>query len=416
MRGTLVFVHGAGVRGAGLDRRVESIRSGLARNDLAGIELRYSAWGDTAGVKVGDIDATLPTPPPTRAGAGPEEVGAADREAARWAMLLDDPLLELRVAGRAAGGGAGGATSAAVVVGELRADQQARDLILALSVPSGALEKSELTAAEVRVAARSVADSPELAAAALAVPPSDPELLEAAARAIVATALAAHRFDPPGQAPVAAMDPAARDALVEATFEALSPDATRGAIGDFVKRSVGGFVARQATKIGLARRNSIMGLHAWTIADVLSYQRRSDMILDVIRGDLAAATGAATGPVVAVGHSLGGIALVDLLSRLDRPQVDLLVTVGSQSPMLYAFDALGTLRLRQPGAPFTPWLNIYSPQDFVSFVAGPIFGGAPGITDVPLELELPFPESHDGYWYDDRVYRTIADAWPAAGR
>jgi hypothetical protein len=96
--------------------------------------------------------------------------------------------------------------------------------------------------------------------------------------------------------------------------------------------------------------------------------------------------------------------------------VDLLITIGSQSPMLFAFDALGTLRPGQPERPFTPWLNIYSPQDFVSFIAGKIFGGAPGITDVPIELELPFPESHSGYWRDDRVFHAIRDAWPAAGR
>ena len=83
--------------------------------------------------------------------------------------------------------------------------------------------------------------------------------------------------------------------------------------------------------------------------------------------------------------------------------------------MLYAFDALGTLRPGQGGAPFM-WLNIYSPQDFVSFVAGRIFGGHAGITDVAIELAVPFPQSHCAYWHDDRVFRAISDAWPAAGR
>ncbi len=410
MRGTLLFVHGAGVRGAGLERTVDSVRSGLTRNGLDAIELRHSAWGDRAGVQVGDIDATLPTPPPTRSGPGEGDVGVADRESARWGMLLDDPLLELRVAG---GSAAQGQAAAAVTVGDLRADQQARDLLLGARFAGPAVQASDLTSEELRAAARGVADSRELAAAAQVVPPSDPELLEAVARAIIATALAAHRADPPGLAPLAAVDAAVRDALVAATFDALAPAATRGVIGDFLKKAVTGFVAREATKIAATRRSSIMGLQSWTIADVMSYQRRSDGILDVIRGDLAAIQGR---PLVVLGHSLGGIALVDLLSRPDAPAVDLLITVGSQSPMLFAFDALGTLRPGQGVVPFTPWLNIYSPQDFVSFVAGRIFGPNSGITDVAIELELPFPESHSGYWHDDRVYRAISDVGPAAGR
>ena len=49
------------------------------------------------------------------------------------------------------------------------------------------------------------------------------------------------------------------------------------------------------------------------------------------------------------------------------------------------------------------WLNIYSPQDFVSFVAGRIFGGQAGITDVAIELAVPFPQSHCAYWHDDHL-------------
>ena len=408
MRGTLLFVHGAGVRAAGLSQTLESLRAGLARNGMGSIELVHTAWGDAAGVRLGDIGATLPEPPPTRGGVGAPEVAAADLGAARWAMLLDDPLFELRVVGGAAGGPMA-RPGVEVTVGELRPDQQARDLLARIPSVGPDPAGTGLTTSELRDAARAVGDSPELAAAATAVSPEDPELIEAIARAVVAFALTGHRADPPGEEPAAAVDPAVRDALVTATMDALAPAETRGLVGDLLKKAVGGFIARKATEIAATRRATIMGLQAWTIADVMSYQRRSDGILDVIRRDLAAVS---SGPVVALGHSLGGIALVDLLSRPDRPPVDLLVTVGSQSPMLFAMDALGTLRLGQPAAPFTPWLNIYSPQDFVSFVAGRIFGPASGITDVAIELDLPFPASHSGYWHDDRVYAAIRDAWP----
>ena len=79
---------------------------------------------------------------------------------------------------------------------------------------------------------------------------------------------------------------------------------------------------------------------------------------------------AAAPPVIAVGHSLGGIILVDVLSASNPPPVALLVTVGSQSPILFAYDALGRPRggpaPRLPysaaNPPFTPWLEHLQPE------------------------------------------------------
>ena len=109
-----------------------------------------------------------------------------------------------------------------------------------------------------------------------------------------------------------------------------------------------------------------MGLGTPALGDILFYQRRGEEFLDFLSEE---SPGLAP-PVVAVGHSLGGIVLVDLLSRPGAPPVDLLVTAGSQSPMLYAIDALDSIRWgkAQP-RPFTPWLNIYNRQDFLSFRA-----------------------------------------------
>ena len=106
--------------------------------------------------------------------------------------------------------------------------------------------------------------------------------------------------------------------------------------------------------------------------------------------------------------------LVDLLSRPDAPPVDLLVTAGSQAPMLYAIDSLERLRRGDVQArPFTPWLNIYNRRDFLSFVAARIFPGVSSIRDEEVDPGVPFPESHSAYWYHDRVYQLIRDAWPS---
>ena len=127
-------------------------------------------------------------------------------------------------------------------------------------------------------------------------------------------------------------------------------------------------------------------------------------------------------PVIALGHSLGGIILMDVLSASDAPHVDLLVTVGSQSPMLFAYDALGRARGGGPAGlpysadrpPFTPWLNIYNRNDFVSFRAADIFRNELALTDLDIvdhELHLPeaFPAAHGAYWTDPWTFRFIAE-------
>jgi hypothetical protein len=280
------------------------------------------------------------------------------------------------------------------------------------------LTPTGMTTTEFAEAAQRIAGRAELAEAANATHPSDGEFAAAVARATVAEALTKHRNDPPGTKPEAAVDPRVRDALVDATAAVLVPAPTRGFFGDVFKRTVVPLVTRHAMNFAAERRAAVMGLNARTIADVLSYQRRSREILAAIETDLAAVE---RRPIVAMGHSLGGIALVDLLSGENHPPVDLLVTVGSQSPMLFAFDALDRIRPDSGIRPFTPWLNIYSRQDFVSFLAAKIFKGVggdadPGITDIAIEMELPFPDSHSGYWADDHVWEELKTAWPADGR
>jgi hypothetical protein len=159
------------------------------------------------------------------------------------------------------------------------------------------------------------------------------------------------------------------------------------------------------------------------LLDVFAYMRNTERIVtpSIQRIDFLVRT--STRPVIAIGLSLGGIILVDALSRWSRtvPEdsrsgLKLLTTVGSQSPMLYACDALLDIRRdgESPGTPFVPWLNIWRRLDLLSYPADPLFGGqVPGpkdLRDVVLDpgpdFEM-FPEAHGSYFNDARVYAAI---------
>ena len=159
-----------------------------------------------------------------------------------------------------------------------------------------------------------------------------------------------------------------------------------------------------------------------TMVDVLSYLRRPDEISGYVSAELdriAAERGERT--VVAVGLSLGGIILVDTLAKRlaagpeAPPPAGLLVTVGSQSPLLLACDALGDLRRGgpRPLRPFVPWLNVWNPDDYLSYPAGPIFGDAvrprAALRDVMGRDGSAFPAVHGRYWNDDTTFTAIAD-------
>jgi hypothetical protein len=159
-----------------------------------------------------------------------------------------------------------------------------------------------------------------------------------------------------------------------------------------------------------------------TMVDVLSYLRRPDEISGYVSAELDRIAAERDGrPVVALGLSLGGIILVDTLAKRvaagPEPPVpaDLLVTVGSQSPFLLACDALGELRRggTRPLRPFVPWLNVWNPDDYLSYPAGPIFGDAvrprAALRDVAGRDGSAFPAVHGRYWDDDTTFAAIGD-------
>jgi hypothetical protein len=129
---------------------------------------------------------------------------------------------------------------------------------------------------------------------------------------------------------------------------------------------------------------------------------------EALRRYIADKVTSASPPVVLVGHSLGGIACLDLLVRQPQLPVAHLVTVGSQGSQLYRMGAL-------PGLPdgagipsgFPAWTNVYSPHDLLSYRAAPVFGEHL-VSDVEIRGARAMPAAHSSYFELDAFYRLLA--------
>jgi hypothetical protein len=169
------------------------------------------------------------------------------------------------------------------------------------------------------------------------------------------------------------------------------------------------------------RREALIDtLGAQLLADVIGYHGHRTSIQTALREELRRAADAAerdgSGPVLPVALSLGGIVLVDLLAEWPDAPVQACVTVGSQAPLLYAFDALPGLPYDEVDPPRldVPWLNIYDSRDFLSFVAEPLFrrrDGLASVVDLRVHSGKDFPKSHSAYWELPAVWDAIATAF-----
>ena len=184
-------------------------------------------------------------------------------------------------------------------------------------------------------------------------------------------------------------------------------------------RSVGrAGVLRLVTNYFEGRRDVLIDtIGAQMLADVIGYREHRASIQEVLRRELSKAAKAARGrPILPVGLSLGGIALVDLVASWADAPVDACVTVGSQAPLLYTFDAIPSLPYDEADPPRlpVPWLNVYDSRDFLSFVAEPLFrrtDGLASVVDLRVQSGRDFPRSHSAYWELPAVWDAIATAF-----
>ncbi|HEV2067229.1 MAG TPA: hypothetical protein VGR08_10350 [Thermomicrobiales bacterium] len=412
MAGTLFFVHGTGVRQEGYGRALELVEAGLLANGLGDLSVVGCQWGDTIGDQF-DADwrelvrRTLPPETTPTSGA---EVAATDAEleTSSWEQLLRDPLMELRLVLLAS------PPPVAPAPGDDSSlTRDVADVVAEIARRPPSVEGSGLTRDELAAAARTIVASDELTTDGYgSVPATNRGIIRIVAQAVVALALARHRFDAPGTEPRAAVDSAMRDDVVAAIERMLVPgEEPPSVVGGFEGR-IRRFVQNRGTAFVRERRLQLMQEYAAPfLADVAFYLRHGETFREYVLAQL----GEVEPPVVAVGHSLGGVILVDLLSQDDKARIELLVTAGTQAPLLYALRALEHLTPDDPAAtPFTPWLNVYNPNDFLSFCAEPLFPALPGIIDERIEPRgIPFPAAHSAYWMENRLYERIQEVLTA---
>jgi hypothetical protein len=170
-----------------------------------------------------------------------------------------------------------------------------------------------------------------------------------------------------------------------------------------------------------------------TLADIMNYLAGRNTYRAKIVESLRAKIDDATSPVVLIGESLGGIMLVDAMSSIKESgqanpidakrcsSVALLVTFASQSA---ALKQIASSSADPAPEPFAPWLNIWQPDDFLSYPIEESFeelnrgrasqDGKVAIDRVAQHRSL-FPTNHSSYMTDlqshlyEFIDETLAD-------
>lgn len=375
MTETILFVHGTGVRNAASERSFALINGKLASH-LPRYRLAACNWGDAFGARLNANGQSIP---------GYVDGGAAGMalEAAamaRWTLLADDPLLELRVTEwNMPLGGSQGPVMWSRMLQTATAGQP-----LAMLASWGLAEPWSVFIDDLD-------NDAQWRGTFSGIKGTVGELAAPVARALAAAFLRWLRVR--GEAGITG---AQRDRLVAALQAYFGAGA-----------GLRDWLADRLTNFAVPRRSAMSDASGAALGDILRYQARGATLRNFI-GERVRQTGAS----VILAHSLGGIAAVDWLAEEARGMAAL-VTVGSQAPFFYEIDALASRAFGSGLPDFFPrrWLNFYDPRDFLSYAGGALF---PGVArDVKVDNGQPFPESHSAYWQnDDEVWPEIARFLP----
>ena len=387
--GSLIFVHGTAVRRShdGSEHPYDATCRAITR-ELSLQEINWALvkcqWGDDLGARLLGRGVSFPSER-GRIGISPQPDDPADF----WAMLLDDPTLELRVLAALTNQGT---QSTPVSSHPNWLDLQNRlktgiDPTEKLEVILTRFELEKLFPAAVKQVQSHAATTSAL---------KHSQAPRAIARAIVArTIRRALRHGVPA--------PSLSD------IEVLSAETQRSLhcpelmeAGDWTKHTLLGLGAPLEE-----RRRAALSQTASPIAgDIILYQVHGDLI----RQRVADVVANAPEPIAILGHSLGGVAAAETLCEdpATRRRVRKFVTAGSQPGFFYEINALRTLPFGTSlPEDFPDWINFWDSRDLLSFVVEPVFIGGRQRTDVQVESGLPFPASHSGYWRLPRTWETL---------
>jgi hypothetical protein len=221
---------------------------------------------------------------------------------------------------------------------------------------------------------------------------------EAVARALIASLLVASE-----EAGLPGVDGETRERMIFMVLDGLGGK-SRG-VTSWLKGQLTGIGAATSTFLIKRKRGKLSDAGLPMIGDILLYQTRGREIRSFIRKRIMDV--AQQGPSIILAHSLGGIACVDLL-QMEKLPVTHLITCGSQAPLLYEINSLTCLEYKQPlREDFPAWLNVYDPNDFLSYVAAKVFPRR--VTDYRVESKQPFPQSHRAYWGNRKVWTKIQE-------
>ncbi|MFE3716116.1 hypothetical protein ACFXOX_23620 [Bacillus subtilis] len=381
---TVVVVHGTGVREVSYQQTLERVRAGIDEH-RPDIVIKPCFWGGRLGASLECKGLSIPEGHRWQ----PKDRNLDGRQwhVARWALLEADPQYELRIL----------SIEYAALAGARRGDvefaEAVEDAVLALSCPDPGLEPYFSEGRRILLADK---------ATRAALTQADPDEHGAELGSTLAWALVAHAVarctEATGEPPL--LSGVRRLLLVQEIENRLR--LRQLGLRETVKYVSGRMAGAVATRM----RSRVLEAAHPMAADILLYLSRGENIRQFVRQTAETATG----PVVLLAHSLGGIICLDLAIMGELPGVALLVTVGSQGPLLYELDVLTSLRAGKDLPVIPRWVNFYDMQDPLAYVGERLFPGR--VRDVLVDNESPFPGSHTEYFDNSRLYDSLIPLLP----
>lgn len=453
---SVMFIPGMGVRGAGIDDYFAKLSAHLNRM-RPGYTLHACRWGDAVGANLlaggisvpgAELDyprletatseslanaATRMEPAfgsllvqalaqrkSTTAQALADQDGVVhdprQLHVQLWELLDSDPLLELEALSHRHQDGTLPGTSPEPGTGSGRGESRdpgdlARllgaglepDTELSRSLRDAGLESTALAAATELVASDSFS---RFGRAAL----SAAEHAQGLARAFTALALR-HRDGQLGS--YAAVDGEHRRAIEGQAAAVLLARELAEHSESTVTSALLGLVLGFATRWAAKRRVQLTREAAPAVGDVLKYLARGEDLRQFIRRQIL---DIGDQDLIIIAHSLGAVAVMDLLLGEPLPQVKQLIAVGSASGLLFELDALPAGRFA-PGyrlpADFPPTHFVYDDRDFLAYRSAGLFGAK--ASDHQVDNGVAFPRSHGAYFNNDQFYALLQDLFPLTG-